>query len=44
MGSPKKDKPLTSKERVKIYCSDPAKCLAENKRKRCKEVQSKSSD
>ena len=34
MGRPKKDKPLTSKERVKTYRSDPAKRFKENKRKR----------
>ena len=32
--SAKKDKPPIQKEQVKIYCSDPAKHLAENKRKR----------
>ena len=34
MGRPKKDKPLTSKERVKTCRSDPAKRFKENKRKR----------
>ena len=32
-GRPKKDKPLTPKERVKTSRSDPAKRLAENKRR-----------
>ena len=40
----KKDKPLVPKKGVKIYHSGPGKCLAENKKRQCKEVQSKSND